>query len=81
MDGDDVAVVYTFERQAAKAVTFGIMYGAGPHKISQQVTKDSGSNFSIQDAQGVISQYFNQFNRLRNWLDEQKELIEANAFL
>ena len=78
---DEVADLYTFERQAAKAVTFGIMYGAGPHKISQQVTKDSGSNFSIQDAQGVISQYFNQFNRLRNWLDEQKELIEANAFL
>ena len=78
---DEVADLYTFERQAAKAVTFGIMYGAGPQKISQQVTKDSGSHFSIQDAQGVISQYFNQFNRLRNWLDEQKEFIEANAFL
>ena len=78
---DEVADLYTFERQAAKAVTFGIMYGAGPHKISQQVTKDSGSHFSVQDAQGVISQYFNQFNRLRNWLDEQKESIEANAFL
>ena len=78
---DEVAELYTFERQAAKAVTFGIMYGAGPQKISQQVTKDSGSHFSIQDAQGVISQYFNQFNRLRNWLDEQKEFIEANAFL
>ena len=78
---DEVADLYTFERQAAKAVTFGIMYGAGPQKISQQVTKDSGSHFSIQDAQGVISQYFSQFSRLRNWLDEQKEFIEANAFL
>tara|TARA_Y100001938_G_scaffold25440_1_gene33888 strand:+ start:12960 stop:15224 length:2265 start_codon:yes stop_codon:yes gene_type:complete len=78
---EEVAELYGFERQAAKAVTFGIMYGAGPHKISQQVTKDSGSHFSVQDAQGVISQYFNQFNRLKNWLDEQKEFIEANAYL
>ena len=29
-------------RRTAKVVNFGIMYGAGPHKISQQVTKDSG---------------------------------------
>ena len=78
---EEVGDLYPFERQAAKAVTFGIMYGAGPHKISQQVTKDSGSEFSIHEAQSVINQYFNQFNRLKNWLDEQKEFIESNAFL
>tara|TARA_X000001382_G_scaffold123419_1_gene107183 strand:- start:13748 stop:15436 length:1689 start_codon:yes stop_codon:yes gene_type:complete len=78
---DEVAEQYTFERQAAKAVTFGIMYGAGPNKISQQVTKDSGSLFSVQDAQRVISQYFDQFSRLKHWLEEQKEFIEANAYL
>jgi|TARA_R110002012_G_scaffold254493_2_gene433567 DNA polymerase I-like protein with 3'-5' exonuclease and polymerase domains len=78
---DEVAEQYTFERQAAKAVTFGIMYGAGPNKISQQVTKDSGSLFSVSDAQKVIKQYFDQFNRLKHWLEEQKEFIEANAYL
>ena len=78
---DEVAEQYTFERQAAKAVTFGIMYGAGPNKISQQVTKDSGSLFSVQDAQKVIKQYFDQFSRLKHWLEEQKEFIEANAYL
>ena len=31
---DEVAELYTTQRQAAKAVTFGIMYGAGPKKIS-----------------------------------------------
>ena len=78
---EEVAEQYTFERQAAKAVTFGIMYGAGPNKISQQVTKDSGSLFSVSDAQQVIKQYFDQFNRLKHWLEEQKEFIEANAYL
>jgi|TARA_R110002051_G_scaffold183330_2_gene252884 DNA polymerase I-like protein with 3'-5' exonuclease and polymerase domains len=78
---EEVAELYTFERQAAKAVTFGIMYGAGPNKISQQVTKDSGSLFTVSDAQKVIKQYFDQFNRLKHWLEEQKEFIEANAYL
>ena len=40
---EEVAELYSDRRQAAKAVTFGIMYGAGPaKKISEQVTKDSG---------------------------------------
>ena len=78
---DQVAELYTFERQAAKAVTFGIMYGAGPNKIAQQVTKDSGSEFTVSDAQKVIKQYFDQFSRLKHWLEEQREFIEANAYL
>ena len=45
-----VAELYPDKRQAAKAVTFGIMYGAGPAKISEQVTKDSGKYFSKQEA-------------------------------
>ena len=36
---EDVAELYGTQRQAAKAVTFGIMYGAGPSNIRQQVTK------------------------------------------
>ena len=44
-DVEQVAELYPDKRQAAKAVTFGIMYGAGPAKISEQVTKDSGSIF------------------------------------
>ena len=52
-EADQVDELYGDKRQQAKAVTFGIMYGAGPAKISWQVTKDSGSEFSMQDAQRV----------------------------
>ena len=45
---------------AAKAVTFGIMYGAGPHKISEQVTKDGGK-LSVEQARKVIKDYFGTF--------------------
>ena len=78
---EEVAEKFSIRRQAAKAVTFGIMYGAGPHKISQQVTKDSGNYFSVSEAQEVIDDYFNQFKKLKLWLEQCKVDIERDAFI
>ena len=78
---DEVAELYGDKRQAAKAVTFGIMYGAGPAKISEQVTKDSGKYFSKQEAQEVISDYFNEFHQLKAWIDNNEDFIKKNGFI
>jgi DNA polymerase I-like protein with 3'-5' exonuclease and polymerase domains len=78
---DEVATLYSTQRQMAKAVTFGIMYGAGPKKISEQVTKDSGSYFSMNEASAVIKDYFEQFAGLKKWLDNQKQFIQDNGFI
>jgi len=78
---DEVAELYGTQRQMAKAVTFGIMYGAGPKKISEQVTKDSGKYFSTSEASEVIKDYFHQFSGLKRWLDNQKKFIEDNGFI
>ena len=78
---DDVAKYYSTERQMAKAVTFGIMYGAGPKKISEQVTKDSGTYFSTSQAKEVIEDYFKQFHKLKKWLDDCKKLIEKQTYI
>ena len=77
---EEVAEKFSMRRQAAKAVTFGIMYGAGPHKISQQVTKDSGNYFSMNDAKEVIDDYFRQFKKLKLWLEQCKVDIERDTF-
>ena len=78
---EQVAELYPDKRQAAKAVTFGIMYGAGPAKISEQVTKDSGKYFSKQEAQEVISDYFKAFHKLKAWIDDNQKFIEQNGFI
>jgi DNA polymerase I-like protein with 3'-5' exonuclease and polymerase domains len=78
---EDVAELYGTQRQAAKAVTFGIMYGAGPSKISQQVTKDSGKLFSVSEAKEVIDDYFGSFHRLKKWLETNQKFIEQNGFV
>ena len=77
----DVAEFYSVKRQAAKAVTFGIMYGAGAKKISAQVTKDSGTYFSVSEAQEVIDDYFKQFKMLKKWLDDKKLEIAKHGYV
>ena len=80
-EADEVAELYPTQRQAAKAVTFGIMYGAGANKISQQVTTDSGKYFSKQDAQEVIDDYFRQFHKLKAWIEKSSKFIMDNGFI
>jgi DNA polymerase I-like protein with 3'-5' exonuclease and polymerase domains len=80
-DVENIVTDYPTERQAAKAVTFGIMYGAGPAKISEQVTKDSGKYFSRNEAQEVIDDYFRQFFKLRAWIDQSTKYIMDNGFI
>jgi len=77
---DEVAEKYAGYRQAAKAVTFGIMYGAGPHKISEQVTKDGGK-LSVEEAKDVIKEYFSAFWKLEEWIEAQKSTIEKNGYI
>ncbi len=80
-EAGEVAELFPDKRQAAKAVTFGIMYGAGPKKISEQVTKDSGKYFSKQEAVEVIKEYFTTFHRLKKWIDDNQKFIEHNGFI
>ena len=57
------------------------MYGAGPKKISEQVTKDSGKLFSQQEAASVISDYFKQFSALKEWIENNQKFIAQNGFV
>ena len=82
----EVKELFPILRQAAKAITFGIMYGAGPNKISQQVTKDAKANgmdyvFSKEDAEEAIRAYFKQFKGLKNWITKNQEFIASNGYI
>jgi len=78
---EEVAEHYSVQRQAAKAVTFGIMYGAGANKISQEVTKSSGTLFTRSEAQEVIDDYFKSFHKLKAWINHNEKYIEQNGFI
>jgi DNA polymerase I-like protein with 3'-5' exonuclease and polymerase domains len=80
-DVEDVAKFYSEKRQAAKAVTFGIIYGAGASKIASEVTKSSGKHFSVHEAQEVIDEYFAAFHKLKSWLESNRKFIQQNGFI
>ena len=76
---EEVADLYPLDRQFAKAITFGIMYGAGPNKIWSQVNKDGG-NISLQEAKSIIEDYFAAFKGLKTWIDDTRLFIRTNHF-
>ena len=85
-DVDKVKDLYPLERQAAKAITFGIMYGAGPSKIASQVTQDArklnpeAPEFTKMEAEEAIKAYFKQFKGLAKWITANQEFIAQNGF-
>jgi DNA polymerase I-like protein with 3'-5' exonuclease and polymerase domains len=67
-------------RQSAKAISFGILYGSGPQKVSDTVTKATGEYYGIDRAKDDIKAYFDKFSKLKSWLNSRKTFIETNGF-
>lgn len=78
-------------RQAAKAITFGIMYGSGPAKVAESVnialleqSAHTGEPFvpcTIEDAKGHIDTYFRKFPQLRKWINASQDQIRQYGFI
>ena len=75
--------IYPAQRQYAKAITFGIMYQAGPAKIAETVNKDakSGEEISIPQSKQFINKYFSEAKALKKFIDGSNAQIENHAFI
>lgn len=74
-DPSEVKKMFPNERQAAKAISFGILYGSGPAKVAETV------GCSVDQAREYISDYFGKFPRLKKWLSDQKDFISQNGYI
>jgi len=77
---EEVKKFYGSMRQSAKAISFGILYGSGPAKVAETVTKSTGEHYPLSRAKSDIDAYFTKFNKLKKWLNTRKEFIEANGY-
>ena len=77
---EDVKKLFGGMRQSAKAISFGILYGSGPQKVSDTVGKETGEYYGIDRAKDDINAYFTKFSKLKGWLRARKEFIEANGY-
>ncbi len=82
-DVDEVKKIYPAQRQYAKAITFGIMYQAGPAKIAETVNKDAkaGEEISIPQSKQFINKYFSEAKALKKFIDGSNSQIENHAFI
>jgi DNA polymerase I-like protein with 3'-5' exonuclease and polymerase domains len=71
---DEVKELYPEYRQNAKAITFGILYGAGPSKIAET------ANVSMEEAKRFIKLYFDQARDLKVWIESNIKFIKENHF-
>jgi DNA polymerase I-like protein with 3'-5' exonuclease and polymerase domains len=80
---DEVKHKHPAQRQYAKAITFGIMYQAGPAKIAETVNKDAvmGEEISIPQAKLFINKYFNEARALKRFIDASNQQIENYAYI
>jgi DNA polymerase-1 len=57
------------------------LYGSGARKVSETVSKDSETYFSLEDAQEAIDLYFTTFSKLKKWLKDVEATIKSQGFI
>lgn len=88
---NQVKDLYPALRQAAKAISFGILYGSGPAKVAEAVNMalleqsiNTGEPFvpcTKEDALDYIDTYFSSFPELRRWIESSHSQIEQFGFI
>ena len=63
------------QRRQAKIVNYGIMYGAGPFRMSQEL------NINMADAKQIIDNYFKTYKSIRNYIDQNIEDAKKKGYV
>ena len=71
---NEVKDLFKNERQWAKAITFGILFGAGPNKIAET------ANVTYEEAKDFIAKYFREASKLKTWIENNLAFINSQKF-
>ncbi len=62
-------------RRAAKTLNFGVLYGMGPQAFAE------ATGFSRDEAKNFITEYFQDFSGIRDYVVKTKQFAEANGYV
>ena len=62
-------------RRTAKIINFGIMYGAGPFRISQEL------GVPRYEAETIIQAYFTQYSGIKNYIDDTIDFAKEHKYV
>jgi len=73
--GSAADAVTDAQRQAAKAINFGIIYGMGAFRLSQEI------NVSNKQAKSFIEAYFAKYPKIKAYMDETIEFCRKHLYV
>ena len=62
-------------RRTAKIVNFGLLYGAGPFRMSQEL------GIPQKEAKSIIESYFERYSGIKDYIDSVIEYARANKYV
>lgn len=72
---------YKIERAMCKAAVLGISYGMGAQKLAVKISRDTGKVCEVNEARGLIKNFFTQYPNYKNYREETLNFYSANKFL
>ena len=71
----DIDEVIPEMRRTAKIVNFGLLYGAGPFRMSQEL------GIPQKEAKSIIESYFERYSGIKDYIDSVIEYARANKYV
>lgn len=69
------------DRQRAKAVNFGFLYGMGARNFVRYAFESYDMEFTLEEAQQVRNAFFNLYYGLRAWHREVEEFVRRHGYV
>jgi DNA polymerase I-like protein with 3'-5' exonuclease and polymerase domains len=71
--GKSLEDVTPFERDIAKRINFGLLYGQGPRKLAAMV------GITVETAKAYIADYFKKLKGVKRWIDARKKIVRETG--
>ncbi len=77
--GKDYDLITKEERQMAKAINFGLIYGISPRSLMEYARNSYGVDISLKDAQQFHFKFFEIYKGFKNWHEKVKDYLKNNS--
>ena len=73
--GISLEKVTSDQRQSAKAINFGLIYGQGPYTLADSL------GISVAEATDIIKSYFDRFKKIKEYMDSMVKQAYAQGYV
>lgn len=75
--GKEKTEVQKSERQLAKALNYGLLYGVGPAKFAASANSDYGLHITVEEASEFREKFFEAYPALRDWHHKTAQALRS----